>query len=143
MSKTNTNEFTNNKPEEKEKTEKVVSGSKATWFKRKLARFSKATGDFWVQGKQGFVMGSICGAILGFILGTYESIRAKSILPLPLSMITMACFFGGIMGVSTLIRTDNDKEIMFRVLYWDKNTAKLYQRDFRYIDKDGFFNKRI
>jgi hypothetical protein len=113
---------------------------KNTWLKRKMIRLAQASSDSWRMGKQGFTMGCTVGAILGAILGSYESYRAKSILPLPLAMLTMAGFFGGIMGVSTLIRTENDDIVMFRVIYTDD---KLNIVDYKFIEKESFFNKRI
>jgi hypothetical protein len=143
MSKVNTNEF-KDEAKNADKDSKVVSGSKNTWFKRKLARFSKASGEFWVMGKQGLIMGSLCGGLLGLILGTYESIRAKSILPLPLAVITMAGFFGGIMGVSTLIRNEADDDIKFKVMYVSKEDKDFIDiEEYRYIDKEHFFNRKI
>jgi hypothetical protein len=128
--------------DKQEKDNQVIrkSGHQTSWFARKMERFSKATGEFWVMGKQGFIMGSMCGGILGAILGTYESIRAKSFLPLPLSVITMAVFFGGIMGVSSLIRSKDDEDLSFRIVYVDD---RMRVRKYSFITKDDFFNKRI
>jgi hypothetical protein len=121
---------------DKKNKEVVIQGSKSSWFSRKLKRFSKASNEFWVMGKQGFIMGSICGAVLGGILGTYESIRSKSFLPLPLSIFMMAGFFGGIMGVSSLIRNHNDEKILFRVIYIDKGLV-----EYKLVQKAEFFQR--
>ena len=92
-------------------------------------KIKKALGEFWVVGKYGFGLGCLAGGALGFCLGAYESIRMRSLWPLPLAMMGSAFTFGCIFAVSTVIRADDQKSdiLMMEVIYFD-NFDRIYKR---------------
>jgi hypothetical protein len=118
---------------------KVVE-KKPNWVVRKMNRLGGALGDFWVMGKSGFYFGAKVGGVLGGVLGLWESYRMKSIIPLPLAMLTSAFTFGSIFCVSSMIRSENDKDIEFNVLYIDQAEIK---ESIILVEKDKIFNNKL
>ena len=119
--------------EEEKKPEKKPSG-----LKRKYNRIKDAFKRFWALGKTGFELGAYAGGALGFCLGTYESIRIKSFLPLPLAIIGTAFSFGFIFAVSTVVRSnpyDNSKEYLLETIYYDTNTNSYKKRLISFNEK--------
>jgi hypothetical protein len=127
------NESTNDKV-------KVVE-KKPSWIVRKMNRLGGALGGFWVQGKSGFYFGAKVGGVLGAVLGLWECYRMKSIIPLPLAMLTSAFTFGSIFSVSSMIRSENKKDIEFNVLYVDEQG--MIKESIILVEKDKLFNNKI
>ena len=85
--------------------------NKPNWLKRKSSKFSKTVGKYMTMGKQGFIMGTVSGGLVGLVFGLYETIKKKSILPIPIRVLSLSFIFGVLMGVTNLIRAESDKEI--------------------------------
>jgi hypothetical protein len=119
---------------------KVVE-KKPSWIVRKMNKIGGALGTFWVMGKSGFYFGAKVGGVLGGILGLWESYRMKSIIPLPLAMLTSAFTFGSIFSVSSMIRSENDKEVEFNILYMNEEGE--IKESIILVDKDRIFNNKI
>jgi hypothetical protein len=131
--------MSNNEMNENEKKKVVVK--KPSWIRRKYLRLKEAAGNFWVMGKSGFYFGGTAGAVLGSLLGLYESYRMKSFIPLPLAMISGAITFGSIFAISSVIRSENDEEVEFSVMYIDQNCQ--IKEKIIFIEKEKFFNNKI
>jgi hypothetical protein len=97
------------------------------FIKRKWKRIKNAMKEFWVVGKHGFKFGFMAGGALGFLLGLYESIRMRSIIPLPIAIVGSGFTFGCIFAVSTVVRTESDlkEEICFEIGYFEKGEFKV------------------
>jgi len=68
--------------------------------------------------------------VKGFLFGTYESIRVRSILPLPIAVIGSGFTFGCIFAISTVVRTekDSENELYFEVGSFDKDGTFVIKR---------------
>jgi len=119
---------------------------KPTWLGRKYLKIKKALGDFWVVGRYGFQLGGMAGLCLGFLVGGYESIRMKSIWPIPIAMIGSGITFGSIFAISTVLRAHiNDSSEEIEVIYYDDQDKIIKRINLSLINKSDpiNFNKRI
>lgn len=127
----------------------VRSKDQPGWLKRKYLKLKKALGDFWVVGRYGFQLGGLAGIILGFFVGGFESIRMKSLWPLPLAMLGSGFTFGCIFAISTVIRAqDNGLNYKYtndslHVLYYDKESGKYLRKSISLANKSAFYNRNI
>jgi hypothetical protein len=110
------------------KTDKNRKG----FLQRKYLKIKKALGDFWVLGGWGFKFGGLVGLTLGAVFGGFESIRMKSIYPMPAAMIGFGLFFGGIFAVSSILKSKDGKFV---------NQNK-YIYHVVFLDKDGVYKHR-
>lgn len=123
------------------KKESSQDKKKPSWFSRKSKKLKKKLGEFWLYGKTGFLMGSFVGSIMGFFGGCVSAYQTKSLLPIPISMIGSAFFFGSLMGVGACLRGDeiynsnnkDDKNIKIHLnqFTFNKETGKLEIRNFK------------
>jgi hypothetical protein len=115
------------------KAKKPQSLEKPNWFKRKYIKIKGAANEFWVVGKYGFQLGGMAGIILGFFVGGFESIRMKSIWPMPLAMLGSGFTFGCIFAISTVLRSDDNNNNSnnelgvknnYEIVYYDQKQGK-------------------
>jgi hypothetical protein len=126
----------------------VKSKEHPGWLKRKYLKIKKALADFWVVGRYGFQLGGLAGIILGFFVGGFESIRMKSLWPLPLAMLGSGFTFGCIFAISTVIRSQDNLNYKYtnnslQIVFYDKETGKYLRRNIPLTDKDSFYNRNI
>lgn len=112
---------------------------KRGWIGRKYYKIKKAAGEFWVAGRYGFQLGGIAGLILGFFVGGFESIRMKSIWPMPLAMLGSGFTFGSIFAISTVIRSEenynySNASINIDYVYYDETDEKFKKGRIGFID---------
>ena len=92
--------------------------SKPGILQRKMKRMRKAFSDFWVVGKTGFMMGSLVGSIMGFLYGSVAAYQSKTLAVIPISMISSGFFFGCLMTVGAVLRSDGlEENVLFIVPY--------------------------
>ena len=117
--------------------DKKIAGEGVTWVDRKAQKMRKAAHETWLVGKQGFLFGCLVGSCLGLVFGGYESIRSRSIWPLPLAMIGSGATFACIFGISTVIRVEKntEKEFSFEVLIFDEKTNSFNTKKLNYLQK--------
>jgi len=117
--------------------DRKIASSGANWIDKKFGKVKKACKEFWVVGKTGFLFGGMVGCCLGLVFGGYESIRQRSIWPLPLAMLGSGFSFACIFGVSTLIRLEKDsnKTFYFEILEFDPITNKYNRKKVNYFEK--------
>jgi hypothetical protein len=126
----------------------VKSKEQPGWLKRKYIKIKKAAADFWVVGRYGFQLGGLAGIILGFFVGGFESIRMKSLWPLPLAMLGSGFTFGCIFAISTVIRSQDNLNYKYtnnslQIVYYDQESGKYMRRNISLTDKDSFYNRNI
>ena len=114
--------------------ENKTKSNNPNWIKRKTIKIKKAASDFWIMGKQGFTIGCLAGACLGFFAGGYESIRMRSLWPLPLAMIGSGLTFGCIFAISTVVRAEennniNENVLKYEIVYFDKNSKCFIRKE--------------
>ncbi len=124
------------------------AGPRPGWLKRKYLLIKKAGADFWVVGRYGFQLGGLAGLILGFVFGGYESMRMKSIWPLPIAMISSGFTFGCIFAISTVLRAKTEKEEYdypnYDLIYYDSFRGRWVREKTTFGGKHmNNFNKRL
>ena len=107
------------------KKESSQDKKKPSWFSRKSKKLKK----------------KFVGSIMGFFGGCVSAYQTKSLLPIPISMIGSAFFFGSLMGVGACLRGDeiynsnnkDDKNIKIHLnqFTFNKETGKLEIRNFK------------
>jgi len=117
--------------------DRKVANSSVNWLDKKFGKIKKACKEFWVVGKTGFMFGGLVGCCLGLVFGGYESIRQRSIWPLPLAMLGSGFSFACIFGVSTLIRLEKDsnKTFHFVIVVLDPKTNKYERKEINYFER--------
>eukprot|EP00357_Protocruzia_adherens_P029669 CAMPEP_0114994634 /NCGR_PEP_ID=MMETSP0216-20121206/13252_1 /TAXON_ID=223996 /ORGANISM="Protocruzia adherens, Strain Boccale" /LENGTH=153 /DNA_ID=CAMNT_0002358525 /DNA_START=29 /DNA_END=490 /DNA_ORIENTATION=+ len=85
---------------------KLKAETKESRWARKKARFSSKLGEKSETMKQGFKMGFMIGGGLGAALGTYQAIVTRSLLPIPLFVVTSGVSFGFFLSIGTIVRTE-------------------------------------
>jgi hypothetical protein len=117
--------------------DRKVANSSVNWLDKKFGKIKKACKEFWVVGKTGFMFGGLVGCCLGLVFGGYESIRQRSIWPLPLAMLGSGFSFACIFGVSTLIRLEKDsnKTFHFEIVVLDPKTNKYERKEINYFER--------
>ncbi len=118
------------------------------WLKRKYLKLKKAFADFWVVGRYGFQLGGLAGIILGFFVGGFESVRMKSLWPLPLAMIGSGFTFGCIFAISTVLRSQEILNYKYthdslQIVYYDQESGKYLRKNVSLTNKDAFYNRNI
>lgn len=119
------------------KSESDKDKKKPSWFSKKSKKLKKKFGEFWLYGKTGFIMGSFVGSVMGFFGGCVSAYQTKSLLPIPISMIGSAFFFGSLMGVGACLRSEeindiNNKPIIhLNQFSINKETGKIEERNFK------------
>ncbi len=129
-------------------TQVAKSKEQPGWLKRKYLKIKKAFAEFWVVGRYGFQLGGLAGIILGFFVGGFESVRMKSLWPLPLAMIGSGFTFGCIFAISTVLRSQDKLNYKYtndslQIVYYDQISGKYMRKNISLTDKDSFYNRNI
>ena len=120
-----------NEPQEKSK--------KPGFIKRKTKRLKKAFGEFWVVGKTSFLMGGLVGSIMGFLYGCVSAYQTKTLLVIPIAMLSSGFFFASLMTVGAVLRSEDGKEYL--LLYNPYQTLTYSEKAGKYILEQS--NKRL
>ena len=117
--------------------DKKIAGQHFNWLDKKLKRMRKLSYESWILAKQGVMFGVIIGSCMGLIFGGFEAVKQRKFVLLPLSMLSFSCFFGGIFGVSTIIRMEGEgEELSYDVLVFDENEKCYKYRKLDYFKKN-------
>lgn len=109
------------------KNEPQEKSNKPGFIKRKTKRLKKAFGEFWVVGKTSFLMGGLVGSIMGFLYGCVSAYQTKTLLVIPLAMMSSGFFFASLMTVGAVLRSEDGKEYAlldypYQTLIYNKQT---------------------
>ena len=85
---------------------KVKSQRVRQWYKVSKWKF-----------KFGLRYGFLVGAIFGLCIGSWEAVKHKNLLVIPLCMVTSGVSFAGIMSVSSVVRTQELARANMREVY--------------------------
>eukprot|EP00340_Litonotus_pictus_P007507 CAMPEP_0170515046 /NCGR_PEP_ID=MMETSP0209-20121228/1537_1 /TAXON_ID=665100 ORGANISM="Litonotus pictus, Strain P1" /NCGR_SAMPLE_ID=MMETSP0209 /ASSEMBLY_ACC=CAM_ASM_000301 /LENGTH=153 /DNA_ID=CAMNT_0010799363 /DNA_START=6 /DNA_END=467 /DNA_ORIENTATION=+ len=105
---------------------------KPNWFRRKGRKIKKIMGDFWMVGKTGFMMGGFVGLVMGFLGGCLTAYKTKTLLYIPIGMISSGIFFASLMSVGACLRTET-------IIYDENNNPVAYMAVYKSEKGDDVF----